>query len=176
MLRYLADKKIEDQMISGSGTGQLSGILTSGNYTAYTRAVTGDDNYQTVRRGITQLQKVDFNPDALIVSPATWEKLELLEDGSQRPLLIGTNQGAGVSRVEAMFGIPVVVSNAMSDSYMLLGAFRDSCHLVDRNQTQVRIAYEHSSNFAKHMVSMRASHRLAFAVVAPAAIVRLPVA
>jgi len=44
----------EDQLLNGNGTsGNLGGILKSGNYTAYNRAVTGDTKLDTIRRALT---------------------------------------------------------------------------------------------------------------------------
>lgn len=165
LMSYFVDKKVETQMLVGTGTGQLSGITASGNFTTYSRGVTGDDAIKTLRRMITQVQLNDYEPSGFVLNPADWEKIQLL---SQDPAAMRDRTVVGDVNGGYIHGLPVVVTNSMTAGTALCGDFR-TAHLVDRNQVRIDVATQHSTNFAALMVALRGSRRLAFAVTSPKA-------
>ncbi len=68
----------EDQLLNGDGaSGNISGLLDTGNFTAYNRAVVGDTEIDTLRRAITQAALSEYTADTIVLNPADWEAIEL---------------------------------------------------------------------------------------------------
>jgi HK97 family phage major capsid protein len=119
-------------VINGSGTGQPTGILNTAGITvtaasAQTAASIIDDTLAAIGR----VQQNYFgNPDAIVMAPRTWTKLQAAKDTSGRYIALGTvlgfqqmnlpglpsptgandaGTGIGGGPVWNMFGFPVVI-------------------------------------------------------------------
>lgn len=161
---------IEIDILNGDGTqGALSGLLDSGNYTAYTRAVSGDTAIDTLRRAVTQLELANHAADAILLNPADWEDLVLTREGS------GTGQylmGAPTDSTEPrIFGVRVVPTNSIDSGTFVCADLANSVFMADRQAVSVEIAFEHSENFTKNMATVLAETRLALCVTRPTGIV-----
>lgn len=158
----------EDQLLNGDGTGaNLSGILDTGNFTAYSRAVSGDTQIDTLRRAITQAALSEYNADTIVINTADWEAIELTKatDGQY----VWTNPALG--NAPQLWGKRVVASNAIAAGTFLVGAFSMGAQVWDREQAAVVVSLENSDNFVKNMVTVLAEERLAFTVYRPSAFV-----
>lgn len=158
----------EDQLLNGDGSGaELSGILKSGNFTAYTRARTGDTRIDTLRRAITQAALSEYNADTVVINTADWEAIELTKatDGQY----IWTNPALG--NAPQIWGKRVVATNSIAAGTFLVGAFAMGAQIWDRQQASVMVSLENSDNFVKNMVTILAEERLALCVYRPAAFV-----
>jgi HK97 family phage major capsid protein len=167
-LQYGLKLEEEDQLLNGDGTGSnLSGILDSGNFTAYTRAQTGDTNIDTLRRAITQAALSEFMADTIVINTADWEAIELTKatDGQY----VWTNPAIG--NAPQMWGKRVVATNAITAGTFLVGAFAMGAQIWDREQASVTVSLENSDNFVKNMVTILAEERLALTVYRPAAFI-----
>lgn len=167
-LQYGLKLEEEDQLLNGDGTGSnLSGILDSGNFTAYTRAQTGDTNIDTLRRAITQAALSEFMADTIVINTADWEAIELTKatDGQY----VWTNPAIG--NAPQMWGKRVVATNAITAGTFLVGAFAMGAQIWDRQQASVTVSLENSDNFVKNMVTILAEERLALTVYRPAAFI-----
>jgi len=167
-LSYGLKLEEEDQLLNGNGTsGNISGILNGGNFTAYNRAVTGDTKLDTLRRAVTQAQLSEFMADTIVLNPADWEEIELLK----------TNENAYVwSNPVAMagpqiWGKVVIPTNSIPAGTFLVGAMTMGAQVWDRQDANVQISYEDGDNFKKNMATLRAEERLALTVYRPAAFV-----
>lgn len=167
-LQYGLKLEEEDQLLNGDGTGSnLSGILDSGNFTAYTRAQTGDTNIDTLRRAITQAALSEFMADTIVINTADWEAIELTKatDGQY----VWTNPAIG--NAPQLWGKRVVATNAITAGTFLVGAFAMGAQIWDRQQASVMVSLENSDNFVKNMVTILAEERLALTVYRPAAFI-----
>jgi HK97 family phage major capsid protein len=158
----------EDQLLNGDGTGsELSGILNSGNFTAYNRAATGDTNIDTLRRAITQTLISEYMADTIVLNPIDWEGIELTKatDGQY----VWTNPALG--NAPQIWGKRVVATNAIPAGTFLVGAFSQGGQIWDRQQAAVQVSLENGENFVKNMVTMLAEERLALTIYRPTAFV-----
>lgn len=161
----------EDQLLNGNGTsGNLGGLLKSGNYTAYTRAVTGDTKLDTIRRALTQAQLSEFTADAIVLNPADWETIEL-QKSSYGEYIFGGDMGPIDALGPRIWGKRVVATNSITAGTFLVGSFMMGAQIWDRQDSAVQISYEDGDNFKKNMATILAEERLALTVYRPAAFI-----
>lgn len=156
----------EAQILNGDGTGEnFTGIA---NWSGIQTQAFSTDIFETARKAITKARTVGrVNPNAIVVSPATAEIIDLAKDlnGVYRyggPQTIGTR---------TVWGLPVVESETQSDANMLVGDFSKAV-LWDREQTTVTISDSHADFFIRNMVAILGEERCAFALTRPKAIVK----
>jgi HK97 family phage major capsid protein len=167
-LMYGLKLEEEDQLLNGNGSsGNISGILDSGNFTAYNRAQTGDTLIDTLRRSITQAQLSEFPVDAFVLNPEDWETIELTKNLEDSYILANPTSIAGPT----LWGRRVVATNSISQGTFLAGAFTMGAQVWDRMDAAVQISYEDGDNFKKNMATLLCEERLALTVYRPTAFV-----
>lgn len=167
-LRYGVLLAEEDQFLNGDGTGaNISGILTTGNHTDYSRAATGDDYIDTLRKAATQLQLANWRASGIILNPADWEVIELTRDNDDR-YQFADPQNAAQPR---MWGLPVVPSNSLSEGQFVVADFENAGAVFDRQLVEVRAFEEDADNVTKNLLTVRAEERVGLAVMRPEAVV-----
>lgn len=72
----------------------------------------------------------------------------------------------------ALWGRPVVATQAMTAGNFLVGAFQMGAQVWDREDATVTISTEDRDNFVKNMVTILAEERLGLTVYRPEAFVR----
>jgi HK97 family phage major capsid protein len=159
----------EDQLLNGAGTsGNLSGLLNAGNFTAYNRAVTGDSKLDTLRRAITQAQLSEYNMvDTVVLNPADWESIELLKATDNQYIMANPMMMAGPQ----IWGKRVIPTNSIAAGTFLVGAFTMGAQVWDRMDAAVQISFEDGDNFKKNMATLLAEERLALTVYRPSAFI-----
>jgi HK97 family phage major capsid protein len=159
----------EDQLLNGLGTsGNISGLLASGNNVAYNRAATGDTKLDALRRAITQAQLSEFMADTIVLNPADWEEIELLKATDNQYVWSNPVAMAGPQ----IWGKRVIPTNSITAGTFLVGAFSMGAQVWDRQDAAVQISYEDGDNFRKNMATLLAEERLALTVYRPAAFVK----
>lgn len=157
----------EDELLNGvTANGELNGLLP--NATAYSRGATADTKIDTIRKAMTQLQISEFSASGLVVSPSDWEAIELLKDAESRYLWANPRALGGPT----MWGLPVVVTNAMTTGTFLIGAFDVAAQIWDREDATVRVAEQHADFFIKNMVAILAEERLALVIYRPLSFIK----
>jgi HK97 family phage major capsid protein len=168
-LMYGLKLEEEDQLLNGSGTsGNIKGLLTTGNFVAYNRAQTGDTNIDTLRRSITQAALSEYPVDAIVLNPADWEEIELTKTQDNAYVMANPVSMAGPQ----LWGRRVVPTNSIAAGTFLVGAFQMGAQLWDRMDAAVQISYEDGDNFKKNMATLLAEERLALTVYRPAAFIK----
>jgi HK97 family phage major capsid protein len=158
----------EDQLLNGDGVGgNISGILDSGNFTAYNRAVTGDTKLDTLRKAVTQAQLAEYPVDAFVINPADWEEIELSKDTDGNYIFANPVNIAGPQ----IWGRRVIPTNSIASGTFLAGAFTMGAQVWDRMDAAVQISYEDGDNFKKNMATLLAEERLALTVFRPASFI-----
>lgn len=159
----------EGQILNGDGTGEnFTGI---NNWSGIQTQAFSTDLFESIRKGITKARTVGrVNPNAVVVSPATAELIDLSKD------LNGVYRYGGPQAIgpRTIFGVPVVESETQPDGFALLGDFSKAV-LWDREQTTVTMTDSHADFFIRNMVAILAEERLAFAVTRPKAFVNVDV-
>lgn len=173
-MRYGVDLRVENQLITGNGSGaNLSGIFNTGNFTPHgytasnmTSWVSNAQRFDLIRRVIGDLQAADYPPNAILLNPVDWAVIEALKD-SQARYLLGNPSGSAPA---AIWGIPVIPTNAVTADTFLVAALDMAATVYNREGVAVALSEEDASNFTTNLVTIRAERRLALAIERPAAI------
>lgn len=160
----------DNQFLNGDGTGENhTGILNTSGIQTQAFAT---DIFTSVRKAITKARTVGrVQPNAILVSPAVAEQIELTKDGMQRFYYAGPfNTG-----ITTLWGLPLVESEIMPDTHALVGDFNKAV-IWDREQTSVTMTDSHADFFIRNLVAVLAEERNAFGVTRPPAFVKTAVA
>jgi len=172
-LRFLVQTQEEVQLLSGSGTApQLTGILTTAGIQTISGATgtTGDN----IMIAITNVRSVGFfEPDGVVLHPTDYRKLRLAKDSNNQYFGGGyfMNQyGVGpVPMQPQIWGLPTVITTAMTAGTILVGAFKLGAQIFDREGLRVDTTETDGSDWASNRIAVRVEERLAFAVYRPLA-------
>lgn len=176
-LRYGLDEELEDNMVSGDGTGEnFTGVLhTSGVQTLDDTAVTAvDDAAAGALAGIVALRiakrLVRVNgratATAYVLNPADNEKIDLARDANGN-FYFGGPGGNGVSTA---WGLPRVESEAVPEGTAIAADWRHAI-LWDREQAAISVSDSHADFFVRNLIAVLAELRAAFGIDRPAAFV-----
>ena len=160
---------VEDaQLLMGAGTGtDLNGIYTQA--TAFTQAAAGGliianaTNIDVIGTAILQNALANIPATGIALHPADWMRICLTKDADGR-YIIGNPQDVTDQR---LFGLPVVQTPGMTAGNFLVGDFRGSATLYDRQTARVEVSTEDSDNFRKNLVTLLAEERVGLAVKQP---------
>jgi HK97 family phage major capsid protein len=161
-LRYGLDEELEDQILNGGGTGEdFTGILQSSPQTVGSAGTDIDAIVAAIAAvRVTGRRK----PNALVIHPNDWYSTGfLLAKDSQNNYLLA-NPGAGVDQLNQLWGLRVVVSEAMTENTALVGDFRWSV-LWNREGASVLVSDQHSDFFTRNLLAILAERRDAFGVL-----------
>lgn len=164
-LRYGLDEELEDQMLTGSGTGEnftgilnTSGILTVGSAGTDLDAIV--DAIRAVR--VTGRRR----PTAVVMHPNDWFSTSfLLAKDTAGNYLVGDPR-ASVDQLNQLWGLRVVVTEAMTENTALVGDFRQSV-LWRREGISLAVSDSHADYFTRNLLAILAELRAAFGVLDP---------
>ena len=164
-LRYGIEEELEDQMISGSGSGQnFGGVLNASGTTAQAYST---NVLTTTRKGRTKVKVTGrARATAFVMHPNDWEAIDLLQDNENRYYYGGPSQLGSPT----LWGLPVVESEAMTEGYAVVADWRLAI-LWERMQTVISMSNSHSDFFVRNLVAVLAEYRAAFALIRPKAFV-----
>lgn len=166
-LRYGLDEELEDQMLTGSGSGEnFLGILNTPNI--LTQAWSSNI-LTTTRKARTKVRVTGrATPTAYVMHPNDWEGIDLLQDNEARYYY----GGPSVLGMPRLWGLPVVESEGMTEGVSVCADWRRAV-LLDREQTQILVSDSHSDFFVRNLIAILAELRAAFFVIRPAAFVSI---
>jgi HK97 family phage major capsid protein len=168
--------ELEDQMASGSGSGEnLRGILnTTGIQTLAAPAspATALDNLRKAKRMVTVGART--YPTAVLLNPQDTERIDLLKVNNEANAFVGGalipgGGGPFGTNPGTVWGMPIVESEAVPVNTGLVGDFRRAI-LFDRRAVTVSLGTV-GDDFVRNIVRVLAELRAAFGVVRPAAFV-----
>jgi HK97 family phage major capsid protein len=169
-LRYGLAEELEDQIVSGSGSGEnLRGILDYVGDGLQEQDFV-DDLLTTTRKARTKVRvggkaRANF----YLFHPNDWEKIDL-EMTLAGP---GTNyRQAGEMTIPRLHGLPVVESEGVPEGTGICGDGRMAV-LWDRQQTAIQASSGYENFFLKNLVAILAELRAAFGVIRPEAFVAI---
>ncbi len=177
---YLMDITIEDQLVSGDGTGNnITGLLNTNGVIAGEYADIDMAFVESILDYQDQIYRAtaNYSADALLVSYADYTKLLKLKDKNDQYVLGGPTSmiyGQNVAPIRTLWGnVRIVPSRAMTAGTMVLGAFKQGGTVI-RHVTGRRFEMDYSGDdFTKGLVTFRTSERFTLAVEAPNAFVKL---
>ena len=120
-----------------------------------------------IRKMIADCWANGYPADAILVNPADWATIEIeLMTTAANQARVSTN----AMGTAMLFGLPVVQSIGITADTLLVGAFRQSCTVHNRQGMMVDMSNSDDDNFTKNLITIRAERRLALTVERPAAI------
>lgn len=163
-LSYAIAEEVEDQLISGDGTGEnWTGLL---NVSGTQAQAFDTDAVATLRKAIRKVRTVgNARPTAVLVSPEDNEGLDLLSAPSTDFLFGGP---AGVA-TPTVWGLPRVECQALPAGTAIVADFR-TVALWQRQAVTLAVYPQHSDFAIRGMVAFAATARAALGVLNPAAV------
>jgi HK97 family phage major capsid protein len=164
------DTKVEEeqQIVWGSGTGELAGIFASSNSVAeFNRAAVGDTVIDTIRKMRTDLRKNRVFPNFVAIDPIDWEGVELAK-GTTNYYIWGLVSDMRGPRI---WSIAAVESDAMTnretgERRVLIGDGPRGATIYDRMGVQLAVGFM-DDDFGRNLRTLRCEERLALAVKRP---------
>lgn len=162
----------EQQLLSGLGTGNDIDGLLNRNITA-AQAKGGDSIAIAVHKEITKVRVASFlDPTGIVFHPNDWQAARLEQDQNLQFYGGGPFTGPyGVNGIagDSYWGLPTVVTQAMTENTVLLGAFRTAAQVFRRSGITVDMTNSDGTDFQNNITTVRAEERLALAVYRPSA-------
>lgn len=165
-LAYGLNEELEDQMVSGSGAGEnFTGILNAGIQTVGSAGTDLDAIVDAIRAiRVTGRRR----PTGLVIHPNDWYSAGfLLAKDSTGNYLVGDPR-ASVDQLNQLWGLQVVVSEAVTENTALVGDFRQAV-LWEREGVNVMVSDQHADFFTRNLLAILAEMRAAFGVLDPQA-------
>jgi len=156
----------EDQILNGNGVSpNLRGILqTAGISTVGSAGTDIDAIVDAIRVTRSNRRK----PNAMVVHPNDWYSTGFLlaKDTTNRYIL--GDPRASIEQLNTLWGLRVVVTEAMTENTVLVGDFKQSV-VADREQSAIYVTDSHKDWFARNLLAILAEERLAHGVLDPQA-------
>ena len=162
----------EQQLLSGAGTGNdIDGLLNRSLTAAQAKGA--DSIAVAVHKEITKVRVASFlDPEGIVFHPNDWEAARLEQDGNDQFYGGGPFTGPyGVGGIagNTYWGLQTVVTQAMTENTVLLGAFRSASQVFRRSGITVDMTNSDGDDFQNNITTVRAEERLALAVYRPSA-------
>jgi HK97 family phage major capsid protein len=163
-LRYGLFEELEDQILTGAGTGEnftgingTSGISTVGSAGTDLDAIV--DAIRTIR--VTGRRR----PNAVAIHPNDWYSTNFLlaKDSQNRYLVADPSQSPDAM---TLWGLKVVVTEAQTENTALVGDFRQAV-LWEREGVTISMTDSHKDFFTRNLLAVLAEMRAAFGVLDP---------
>ncbi|MEU6496441.1 phage major capsid protein [Streptomyces sp. NPDC046984] len=171
-LTYGLEYKMDREILTGNGTTEMQGILTTPGIGSYQPGVGSTDvKLITVRKAKTQGELALYPPTAVVLNPMDWQDIELDEDdnGQFRVIANVTDPGAPMR----LWGLTVVTTVAMAAGTALLGGFRTGATLWERQGITILMTDSHADYFTANTLVILAERRANVAVHTPQAFVKI---
>ena len=150
-LRYMLSYVEEAQLLKGSGVGNnLNGIYTQATAYVAPFVVTGATRIDVLRLAMLQAELALYPSTGIVLHPADWTAIELTKDTTGNYIFANPQSLAQ----PALWGRPVVSTQAMTQDEFLVGAFKLGAQIFDRQQSNVVVATENEDDFIKNMVTI----------------------
>lgn len=171
-MRYGVNKRVDTQLVVGTGTAPLlSGFMSAGNYTphGYLSGSLGSTlpKFVLIRKVIGDLKNAGYAPNAIVLNPVDWATMEtelLTTAAGQVPFKY--DEGGN----PRLFGLPVIEAVGMTADLFAVGSFNEAATIHNREGIVVEMSDSDDDNFTKNLITIRAERRLALTVEVPAAI------
>jgi HK97 family phage major capsid protein len=168
-LRYGLEEEFEDQLLTGSGTGEnFLGLNNTPGIQTQT-AAGADDVLDVTRKARTKVRIGGrATPTAYVMNPMDIQDIDLLRNVN------GDFYGAGPFQmgVPRLWGLPIIESEAVAPKTAWCAAWNWGV-IYDREQATVTATDSHADFFVRNLVAILAEMRAAFAILRPAAFVKI---
>ena len=183
-------QNLEDlQLIRGTGTNDLQGIIGRSGVNIYTGGTAAGNKAVQIFKAINGVRGSAFTePEWIVVNPTDYQDLRLLTDtagqffgggpwmgpyGNSGQQVSSSNQVMGPA--ESLWGKQIYVSSNIGAGTALAGNSSDAI-VWRKGGLRVDASNSHSTYFANNLVAIRAEERLAIAVYRPGSFVEIRLA
>lgn len=164
-LRFMVLQTEDTQLLTGSGAGaNIRGVLNVSGIQTY--ALSAEPAPDAIYKGMVKVMTIGFfDPDGVVMNPLDWQDIRLLRttDGIY---IWGSPSEAGPERI---WGLPVVLTTAMTQNTALVGAFKLGGQVFYRQGITVESTNSNEDDFKRNLIALRAEQREALAIYRPKA-------
>ena len=175
-LSYGLDLVSDAQLLNGDGTGQnMTGLMVDTAVSDVGEIATGTSAADLpaamidhIRSAVTKCQTSEYyNINGIILNPIDFETLETAKatDGHYILMPFAATNG----QPSAIWRVPVIITNAMSEGSFLLGDWTMGAKIRDRESLEIRVAEQHGELFVKNGVVVLAEERYVLTIPRPKA-------
>jgi hypothetical protein len=173
LVRCILEKE-ERELLMGEGTpGTLKGIfpvLAESGVPEIPAPAGAGTPLDQVLMGIAQVRANNFQPDVIVLNGVDWARMQGLKNSFGGYLLPGLPGMAGFSTAGGagqLWGLPVAITPGLPQGRFLVGQFRGTCAIFDRQTVNIETANQNEDDFIRNLIVIRAEERLTFAVFQP---------
>lgn len=174
-LNYGLDLQSDVQLLNGDGTGQnMTGLLVDADVSDIGEIAAGtsaDDlpgaMIDHIRSAVTECQTNEYyNVNGVVLNPKDWETLETAKATDGHYLMLTMPSDGAEPKIWRM---PVVITNAMTEGYFILGDWTMGAKIYDRETKEIRVSESHSDYFIKNGIAVLAEERYSMVIPRPKA-------
>lgn len=165
LLRYGVMEKLERELIGGTGTDSIAGLLAPGNFTVFTPTTDATNAADKIGQAIAYLRIVGWEANLILLHPNDWQAMRAERASTSNEYLVGSWSSPAAPNV---WGVPVVASPAVTEGDCLV-LDANQVAILDRQNPVVEIGYV-DDDFTRNLMTMRGELRAALAVFAPSAV------
>lgn len=174
-LTYGLLRKLNEQILAGDGVSpNLRGIINTSGIGTYT-APAGEEALISIRRARTVAELSEYAPDAVVLHPTEWERIELTTDTNGQFLVVMSNVANGATPrvwgLNVIRSIRLTASNTTTGGQFLVGGFREGATLWERTGVELYLTDSHASDFTSNLITLLAELRAVLTVWRPKAFV-----
>ena len=179
---YNLDIVVEDQLVSGNGSGNnITGLANTSGIGAATASAYNMDFIESLLDERTKIRKAtpNFNVDTLLLADEDYDALMKLKNSSDQYVLGGPTgfvYGNGVTIGRNLWNtITIVPTPALASGTSILGAFKAGATVYEHTSGRRFDTGYDGEDFSHGLVSFRAYQRFVLAVEYPAAFTKYTV-
>lgn len=159
-MRLMLQLQEENQILNGNGSGEnLTGFLSHANLQTQTFSV---NNMDTILKAMTKVTWTGYGTaTGIIMNPTNWETARLTKGATNQDYVMGSPL---IDVTPRLWGVPVVITNAITAGTALVGDFVLYSHLWRHDGIQVDVTDSHSDFFIYNKLVVRAEEYVALQI------------
>jgi HK97 family phage major capsid protein len=168
LMNYGVLQKLENELISGTGTNAIAGLRATGNNTPFTPTSNATNAADKIGEALAALDVLGWSGNVILMHPNDWQVMRSERASTSNEYLVGSWSSPAAPNV---WGVPVVTSPAVPEGECFV---MDSSQtmLLDRASPVLEVGYT-DDDFTRNLVVLRAELRAGLAVLSPTAVLHL---